>query len=56
MTDPAMTTTASPVQPGDWAADPAACTLTFAVRNFGLRPIGPARGAQPCHPSRSRSR
>jgi hypothetical protein len=23
-------------QPGDWAADPAACSLTFAVRNFAL--------------------
>jgi polyisoprenoid-binding protein YceI len=27
------------VRPGDWAADPAACTLTFAVRNFGLRTV-----------------
>ena len=26
-------------QPGDWVADPAACTLAFAVRNFGLRTV-----------------
>jgi polyisoprenoid-binding protein YceI len=39
MTHPAMTSTASPVQPGDWAADPAASTLTFAVRNFALRTV-----------------
>jgi polyisoprenoid-binding protein YceI len=31
-----MTETASHVRPGDWTADPAACSLTFAVRNFGL--------------------
>jgi polyisoprenoid-binding protein YceI len=36
MTHPAMTGPASYVRPGDWAADPAACSLTFAVRNFGL--------------------
>ncbi len=36
MTDAAMTGTASYVRPGDWAADPAACSLTFAVRNFVL--------------------
>ena len=29
----------SPVPPGDWRADAAACTLTFAVRNFGLRTV-----------------
>ena len=34
-----MTTTATPIRPGDWAADPAACTLTFAVRNFVLRTV-----------------
>jgi polyisoprenoid-binding protein YceI len=39
MTHPAMTRTASPVRPGDWAADPAASTLSFAVRNFGLRTV-----------------
>lgn len=39
MTHPAMTRTASPVRPGDWAADPAACTVTFAVRNFALRTV-----------------
>jgi len=39
MTYPAMTGTASAVRSGDWAADPAACTLTFAVRNFGLRTV-----------------
>ena len=36
MTHAAMTGTASYVRPGDWAADPAACSLTFAVRNFVL--------------------
>ena len=39
MTHPTITGTATPVRPGDWAADPAACTLTFAVRNFGLRTV-----------------
>lgn len=39
MTHPAMTGTSSPVRSGDWAADPAACTLTFAVRNFGLHTV-----------------
>jgi polyisoprenoid-binding protein YceI len=40
MTHPAMTReVASPVLPGDWVADPAACTLAFAVRNFGLRTV-----------------
>ena len=29
----------SPAPAGDWLADPAACTLTFAVRNFGLRTV-----------------
>jgi polyisoprenoid-binding protein YceI len=36
MTHAAMTGTASHARPGGWAADPAACSLTFAVRNFGL--------------------
>jgi hypothetical protein len=36
MTHAAMTGTASYMRPGDWAADPAACSLTFAVRNFAL--------------------
>jgi polyisoprenoid-binding protein YceI len=40
MTHPTMTAgMASPVLPGDWVADPAACTLAFAVRNFGLRTV-----------------
>ena len=39
MTHPTITGTATPVRPGDWAADPAVCTLTFAVRNFGLRTV-----------------
>jgi polyisoprenoid-binding protein YceI len=40
MTHPAMTReVASPMLPGDWVADPAACTLAFAVRNFGLRTV-----------------
>jgi polyisoprenoid-binding protein YceI len=29
----------SPLLPGHWVADPAACTLAFAVRNFGLRTV-----------------
>jgi hypothetical protein len=40
MTRPAMTgEVTSPVLPGDWVADPAACTLAFAVRKFGP-PLG----------------
>jgi len=39
MTHPAMTGTASAVRSGDWTADPGACTLTFDVRNFGLRTV-----------------
>lgn len=40
MTRPAMAgEVASPVLPGDWVADPAACTLAFSVRNFGLRTV-----------------
>ena len=36
MTHTAITGPASYVRPGDWAAEPAACSLTFAVRNFVL--------------------
>ena len=36
MAHAAMTGTASYVRPGDWAAEPAACSLTFAGRNFVL--------------------
>jgi polyisoprenoid-binding protein YceI len=39
MTHPTTTGTATLVRAGDWAADPAACTLTFAVRNFALRTV-----------------
>ena len=40
MAHPTMTAgVASPVRPGNWVADPAACTLAFAVRNFGLRTV-----------------
>jgi polyisoprenoid-binding protein YceI len=39
MTHAAMTGTASYARPGNWAADPAACSLTFAARNFGLRTV-----------------
>ncbi|MBV9094074.1 MAG: YceI family protein [Streptosporangiaceae bacterium] len=40
MTRPAMAGgVASPVLPGDWVADPAACTLAFSVRNLGLRTV-----------------
>jgi polyisoprenoid-binding protein YceI len=28
---------AAPAQPGEWIADPAASTVSFTVRNFGLR-------------------
>jgi len=31
--------TPSYVRPGEWIADPAACSLTFAVRSFGLRTV-----------------
>ena len=34
-----MAEIASRVRPGDWVADPAASTLTFAVRNFGWRTV-----------------
>jgi polyisoprenoid-binding protein YceI len=39
MTDMAMTGRASLVRPGDWVADPAACSLTFAVQNFRVRTV-----------------
>ena len=37
MTNPTAAETAGPFQPGEWAADLAACTASFTVRNFGLR-------------------
>jgi polyisoprenoid-binding protein YceI len=37
MTNPMAAGTAGPAQPGDWVADPASCTVSFTVRNFGLR-------------------
>ena len=39
MTRATMAEIASHVRPGDWVADPAACTLSFAVRNFGWRTV-----------------
>ena len=39
MTTPAATRTAPPAQPGEWVADLAACTVSFTVRNFGLRSV-----------------
>ncbi len=40
MTNPAVTAAAaSPVPPGDWVADPAACTLAFTVRNLAVRTV-----------------
>ena len=39
MTRATMAEIASHVRPGDWVADPAASTLTFAVRNFGWRTV-----------------
>ncbi len=40
MTHPTMTGgVGRPVLPGNWVADPAACTLAFAVRNFGLHTV-----------------
>lgn len=39
MTNPVSARPASHTLPGDWAADLAACTVTFAVRNFGLRTV-----------------
>ncbi len=37
MTNPTAAETTGPFQPGEWAADLAACTASFTVRNFGLR-------------------
>jgi polyisoprenoid-binding protein YceI len=39
MTHAAMTGTTGYVRPGDWVADPATCSLTFAVQNFGLHTV-----------------
>ena len=39
MTRATIARQASRVRPGDWVADPAASTLTFAVRNFGWRTV-----------------
>jgi len=39
MTNPAAAGTAGRAQPGEWAADLAACTASFTVRNFGLRSV-----------------
>ena len=37
MTNHMAAGTAGPAQPGNWVADLAACTVSFTVRNFGLR-------------------
>ncbi len=58
--------TAGLSQTGEWLADPAACTVTFAVRNFRLRtvtgqvPLASAgvivgTGGQPVSPRRAPS-
>src|ERR1019366_8926791 len=39
MTNSTAAGTTGLVPAGDWGADPAACTVTFAVRNFGLRTV-----------------
>ena len=40
MTHPAVSTAeASSVPPGDWMADPAACSVAFAVQNFAVRTV-----------------
>ena len=39
MTHTAMTGPASLIRPGDWVADPAACSLTFAAQNFRVRAV-----------------
>jgi polyisoprenoid-binding protein YceI len=39
MTNSTAAGTTGLVPAGDWVADPAACTVTFAVRNFGLRTV-----------------
>jgi polyisoprenoid-binding protein YceI len=48
MSSPA-TQTAQLARPGRWIADGAACTVTFAVRNFGIRTVTgrlPVTGAE----------
>jgi polyisoprenoid-binding protein YceI len=39
MTSSAAAGTAPQAQPGEWVADLAACTVSFTVRNFGLRSV-----------------
>jgi polyisoprenoid-binding protein YceI len=39
MTNPMAAGTAGPAQPGEWLADLAASTVSFTVRNFGLRSV-----------------
>jgi len=39
MTNPTAAGTAGPAQPGGWVADLAASTVSFTVRNFGLRSV-----------------
>jgi polyisoprenoid-binding protein YceI len=39
MTNPTTAAAAGPAQPGDWIADLAASTVSFTVRNFGLRSV-----------------
>ncbi len=39
MTNPATAGTAGPAQAGEWIADLAASTVSFTVRNFGLRSV-----------------
>jgi polyisoprenoid-binding protein YceI len=39
MTNPTTAAAAGPAQPGEWTADLAASTVSFTVRNFGLRSV-----------------
>jgi polyisoprenoid-binding protein YceI len=39
MTNPAAARTAGVPPASEWAADPAASTVSFTVRNFGLRSV-----------------
>lgn len=39
MTHPALTGRPGLARPGDWTADRTACSVTFSVRNFGLRTV-----------------
>jgi polyisoprenoid-binding protein YceI len=39
MTNPTVAGTAAPAPPGEWAADLAASTVSFTVRNFALRSV-----------------